>query len=296
MSISFGNTSTGAAPTRVARRTLAKATPPLAGVGLHTGEQVALQMFPAEGGRGIVFRSALSRQEIAVIPSNVHSTVRCTAVAANSVVLQTVEHVLSALAGCGVTDAELVCDGPEIPLLDGSAAPFAAALQEAGIVDAGGDVETVRLDAPVTVCGDGGSAITAVPSDRLSICVVLEYPDKPLMAPQAAVYHGVGYAAEIAPARTYGFVSELAYLAERGLARGATRENAFALNDDGSPEETTPLRFANEAARHKLLDVIGDLMFAGGPVCAGIIALRPSHTLNARLASELYAAGRACNK
>jgi UDP-3-O-[3-hydroxymyristoyl] N-acetylglucosamine deacetylase len=117
--------------------------------------------------------------------------------------------------------------------------------------------------------------------------VVIDYPNKPKMLPQAACYYGTGYDDKIAPARTYGFVSELEYLAAHGLAMGASKENAFALTDDGAPSEDTPLRFENEAARHKLLDLIGDLALLGRPLQAGIVASRPSHTLNSMLSREL---------
>jgi UDP-3-O-[3-hydroxymyristoyl] N-acetylglucosamine deacetylase len=248
-------------------------------------------MNPAESGHGILFRHARTRQEIAVHPSNILSTVRCTALAANGVAVQTVEHVLSAVSGCGISDIELVYDGPEIPIMDGSAAPFVAAIREAGIVGLDSGIEPIVVTAPVTVYGDGVSVITVLPSNKSWICLMIDYPEKPKMLAQAASFYGHGYDVDIAPARTFGFVAELAALAARGLALGASKENAFALYEDGSPDESTPLRFANEAARHKLLDLIGDLALVGRPVRAGIIAVRPSHAINARLSAQLYAIG-----
>ena len=273
------------------RRTLAQASAILTGIGLHTGDPGSVQILPARAGSGIIFRHTRTGQRIAVQPSSIQNTVRCTALGAGSGVIQTVEHILSALNGCGITDAEIVYDGHEVPIMDGSAAEFVHAIHRAGIADLDSYIDSIQITAPVTVCSDGASVITAVPSDRLWICVIIDYPDKPLMTAQAASYHGDDYEAQIAPARTFGFVSELAALASRGLARGASKENAFALNDDGSPDASTPLRFANEAARHKLLDLVGDLTLAGRPVRTGIIAVRPSHGLNTRLATELSAIG-----
>ncbi|MDR3706895.1 MAG: UDP-3-O-acyl-N-acetylglucosamine deacetylase [Capsulimonadaceae bacterium] len=271
----------------VARRTLVHPTSLLTGIGIHGGETGGVQFLPAPAGTGLVFQSVRTGQEIAVHPSNRHSTTRCTAISAGGEVFFTVEHVLSALNGCGVTDAVIAFEGPEAPILDGSAAPFVAEIVKAGLTDLDARIEPIRLMSPLTVQGDGASMITAAPSDHFWINVVVDYPGKPLMTPQAASYQGVDYAVGVAPARTYGFVAELKLLAERGLAKGASRENAFALREDGTPDESTPLRFANEAARHKLLDLIGDLAFAGRPIRAGIVAVQPGHGLNMRLAAEL---------
>jgi UDP-3-O-acyl-N-acetylglucosamine deacetylase len=249
-------------------------------------------VLPAPSNAGIVFREAVSGQEIAGVCENVHNTVRCTAISAGGHEYQTVEHLLSALAGTGVTDAVIEFEGPEVPAVDGSSAPFVTVIREAGLVDLGDAISPITVAEPLVVTDGGGGSITVVPSDRLWATVVLDYPQKPGMLPVAASYYGIGYDTLIAPARTYGFVSELRWLAENGLAKGASKENAFALNDDGTPDPETPLRFPNEPARHKLLDLLGDLALAGRPIRAGMIALRPSHTLNAVLASKLRQLGR----
>ncbi len=274
----------------ITRLTLLKPTALISGVGLHTGEQGSVRMLPSDS--GILFRQRSTRQEIAALSENVHNTVRCTAISSDGFEYQTVEHLLSALAGAGVTDAVIEFDGPEVPAVDGSAAPFVEAIREAKTTQCGGTVQPIKVSVPLVVANGAGASITVVPSDRFWATVVLDYPKKPGMLPIAASFYGSDYATEIAPARTYGFVSELKWLADNGLAKGASKANAFALNDDGTADPETPMRFLNEPARHKLLDLIGDLVFAGRPVCAGIVALRPSHTLNAVLASELAKIGR----
>ena len=130
--------------------------------------------------------------------------------------------------------------------------------------------------------------LAALPSETLSLTVVLDYPRHAYLGTQAALFESMAdYQTQIAPARTYGFLSEIEALRAAGLGLGASRDNAVVL---GGTQYETPLRFANELARHKLLDLIGDLALAGRPVCAAIVAVKPSHTLNvqlARLLSEL---------
>jgi UDP-3-O-[3-hydroxymyristoyl] N-acetylglucosamine deacetylase len=260
----------------------------LSGVGIHSGEKCEIILHPAEPGSGILFLNSANKQEIPVIIHNIHSTTRCTAIQGPGGQLSTVEHVLSAVNGLGLTDVAIEFDGPEVPIMDGSSKPFADAIEDAGIIDfAGSFIEPIVLEKPITVIGNGGSVITAVPSESLWISVIIDYPDKPRMLPMSACYYGRDYRSEVAPARTYGFVSELEALAAHGLAKGASKDNAFALQDNGLPADETPLRFLNEAARHKLLDLLGDLTLAGRPLRAGILAARPSHTLNSRLVSAL---------
>lgn len=258
-------------------------------MGLHTGELGVVRIRPGQPGTGIVLRSAVDGQEAAVVAANIHSTTRCTAVRVGDRVIQTVEHLLSALNGLGVTDAVVEFDGPEVPILDGSAIGFVESILSVGIATLDVAVEPIRIAGPFVLTGPGGGVATVVPADSLAITVVLDYSNKPAMEAVAASYDGSLYAERIAPARTFGFVSELEYLAKMGLAKGASVDNAFALNDDGSPDASTPLRFANETARHKVLDLVGDLVFAGRPVAAHIVALRPSHALNTQLATELAA-------
>jgi len=268
------------------RITLVKPSSTLRGVGLHSGADASVCFHPASSGAGLTFRDRASRQEIPARAANVTDTSRCTRLGLNGVEVQTVEHVLSALAGLGVDDAVIETEGGELPAGDGSAAPFVALLEAAGLrVQPCDPVRPLTLAQPVAV-SEGGSTLVALPSDRFRAAVVLEYPRHPYLGTLAAAFDSIGsdYAAEIAPARTFGFLSEIEALRAQGLGLGASRENAVVLGED---HYETPLRFANELARHKLLDLIGDLTLVGRPLLAQVIAVRPGHTLNTRLASLL---------
>ena len=264
------------------RQTLAAPSAVLSGVGLHSGAGASVRLLPASSG-GLVFRRQRDGQEIPALVSNVSDTSRCTRLSLNGFEVQTVEHVLSALAGLGVSDAVIEIDGPEVPAMDGSAAPFAAAILDAGRCEFAETVSPITLTQPVYV-SERGSTIVALPSETLSLTVVLDYPRHAYLGTQAAVFSGEDYFTQIAPARTYGFLSEIEGLRAAGLGLGASFDNAIVL---GETQYETPLRFPNELTRHKLLDLIGDLALAGRPVCAAIIAVKPGHTLNVRLARLL---------
>ena len=267
------------------RMTLAAPSATIQGVGLHSGADASLRLLPASVGSGLVFRLLPSGQEIAACAANVIDTSRCTRLGTNGTVVQTVEHILSALAGFGVYDAVIELRGGEVPATDGSAAPFAALLKEAGLRPQDTLVTSLTLTQPLYIT-DRGSSIIALPSEKFSATVVLDYPKYSYLGTQAAVYDEDtdDYAGQIAPARTFGFLSEIEALRERGLGLGATRDNAVVLGDD---RYETSLRFSNELARHKLLDLIGDLALVGRPLQMALFALKPGHTLNTRLAKML---------
>ena len=268
------------------RVTLAAPTRVFEGVGLHSGADASVCFRPAPAGSGLTFRDRRSGQEIPARAANVTDTSRCTRLGLNGVEVQTVEHVLSALAGLGVDDAEIETEGREMPAGDGSAAPFVALIRAAGLCEEhGAAVSPLALMRPVTASA-GESMLVALPAARLTFTVVLDYPRHLYLGTLAATFDAaVGdYAAEIAPARTFGFLSEIEALRAHGLGLGASRENAVVLGEDCYE---TPLRFANELARHKLLDLIGDLSLIGCPLLAQVIAVRPSHALNVRLARTL---------
>jgi UDP-3-O-[3-hydroxymyristoyl] N-acetylglucosamine deacetylase len=265
------------------RFTLASPSTVLSGVGLHSGADAAVRLCPAPPGAGLVFRDRATGQEIPARAANVSDTSRCTRLSWGGRETQTVEHVLSALAGLGVDDALIETEGGELPATDGSAAPFAALIAAAGLREQPGPpVKPLTLSSPLAL-EDGASSVVALPSDRFRATVVLDYPRHPYLGTLAAAFDGAGgdYASAIAPARTFGFLSEIEWLRAHGLGLGATRDNAVVLGED---RYETPLRFPNELARHKLLDLIGDLALIGRPVSAHVIAVRPGHALNVRLA------------
>lgn len=268
------------------RLTLAAPTAVFQGVGLHSGADASVRFLPALEGSGLVFRDRATGQEIAARAANVTDTSRCTRLSENGIEIQTVEHVLSALAGLGVEDACIECEGGELPIGDGSAAPFTALLREAGLREKQSDENrTLTLAQPVSI-SEGNSLLVALPSDRFKATVVLDYPQHPYLGTTAALFDAASdsYEAEIAPARTFGFLSEIAFLHANGLGLGASRGNAVVLGETGYE---TPLRFPNELARHKLLDLIGDLALVGRTLRVQVLAVKPSHTLNTRLARLL---------
>jgi UDP-3-O-acyl-N-acetylglucosamine deacetylase len=195
---------------------------------------------------------------------------------------------MSAIAGVGITDAVVEFDGPEVPILDGSAIGFVREFRRVGVCDLGAETDPIVLTDAIDLIGPSEERLIAVPAEHFSVTVVIEYRDRPSIGIQAASFApGIDFDREVAEARTYGFLSELEAVKRMGLALGASLENCIALLDDGSPDPRTPLRYGNELARHKLLDVIGDLALVGKPIHAQVVALRPSHAVNSGLARRL---------
>ncbi len=271
------------------RRTLESESEWLRGVGLHSGRAAAIRLCPAPPGAGLVFVDIGSGQEISARPENVSDTSRCTILGQGTAQVQTVEHVLAALSALGIDDARIQSEGGEMPAMDGSALSFAKLAQAAGICEHGDNaVQPLVLTTPIAVQGKDGASIAALPSQTFRISVVLDYPAHAYLGTSAATFGGSPdeFLAQIAPARTYGFLAELGWLKAHGLALGASADNAVALGETGYE---TALRFSNELARHKLLDVLGDLALAGRPLQAHVLAFKPGHALNVALAQALQA-------
>lgn len=247
------------------------------GIGIHTGQPCSVTLTPGEAGSGIVFQSPQGR--VSAHPSNVIETVRCTVLGSAEARVSTVEHLLSACAGLGVRDLLVQVDGPELPILDGSAAGWAAHFPQSSL-------PLRALTQPIFVQGRGGAFIACYPSERLTVTVAISF-EHPLVGTQVARFEeGESYSEQIAPARTFGFIEEVQKLLEAGLAKGGSLENAVIVY----PDRYEPaLRFNNELARHKLLDLLGDLYLSGFLPKADIIAVKPSHGLNTQLAAQLAA-------
>ena len=275
------------------RRTLASPTATFEGVGLHSGVYASVRILPAPAGTGRRFHDVPSGQEFPASAANAEETARCTILRNGDVAVQTVEHLLSALAALGVDDCVIETRGGEIPAADGSAAPFITRLETAGLRDQPGTatVGGLTLTRPCLVSGENGALLLTLPAPHFQATVALDYPEQSWIGTQAVTFDARkdDYAQEVAPARTFGFVRELDWLRAHGLALGASRENAVALGENGYE---TPLRFPDELARHKLLDLIGDLSLVGVPLCAQVIAVKPSHALNVRLARRLVCVRR----
>jgi UDP-3-O-[3-hydroxymyristoyl] N-acetylglucosamine deacetylase/3-hydroxyacyl-[acyl-carrier-protein] dehydratase len=268
------------------RRSIAS-TVSVTGIGLHSGAQVTATLGPAPSGSGIVFR----RVDVADAPDiparlpAVHSTERRLVLGNAEVNVGTVEHLLAAAAGLGIDDLVVEVDGPELPSGDGSALPFADALTSAEPAEQEGTVRHIAVRAPFTVHA-GDTRYLIAPSAALHLTVAIDF-DHPAVGRQAASIELTreSFLQELAGARTFGFRHEVSALQERGLAGGASTDNALALEPDG--QASAPLRWPDEFARHKALDLLGDLALLGGRLRAEIVAMRPGHTRNVELARTI---------
>ena len=256
------------------------------GLGLHGGEPCSVRVEP-HAGRGIWISrggepvpltearwSRSARQSGLRLPGGEE--------------IQTCEHLLAALAGLGIRDALLVCSGEEVPILDGSAAPFVEILEPLR-VPLEGPVQELVLPASVVVDEPHrGRFLAALPSEVLRLTVLLDYPDTPIGTLTATVeVTPERFARHIAPARTFGLTRELAELRERGLIRGGSLENALVVDETGplNPREGVPFR--EECLRHKMLDLLGDLALLGLPLKAHLVALRSGHPSHQILVDRL---------
>jgi UDP-3-O-[3-hydroxymyristoyl] N-acetylglucosamine deacetylase len=221
-------------------------------------------------------------------PQQVRDARLCTALAIGDRRLATVEHLLAALAGTGLTQVEIWVEGEEIPLLDGSALPWVEAIGEAGIEDLGPREPLPPLAKPISF-QQGSSFVSALPSDRLLLSAAIEFPQAAIGRQLLSVeLNPAAFVAEVAPARTFGFRDQVEQLQAAGLIRGGALSNALVC--DGDQWLNPPLRFADEPVRHKLLDLIGDLALVGLP-CAQVLAFRGSHDLHTKLAAALASSG-----
>jgi len=285
----------------------------ISGIGLHLGKQASLTMHPADPGHGIRFqRTDLEDEPIIVADvGKVFSTRRGTTIALQDATVSTVEHVLSALAGLQVDNALLTIDGPEVPILDGSAAPFVDAIKSVGLNDQGEEREIFVITDPIRYTDEKtGTEITAYPSDHLEVTVMIDFESHVLGQQYARLESLEDYEKDIAPCRTFVFVHELEYLLDQDLIKGGDLNNSIVIADKvleeseldrlaaklGKPKvkvdgegivNNTDLKYKNEPARHKLLDVIGDLALFGRPIQAKIVARKPGHTSNVAFAKML---------
>lgn len=285
----------------------------VSGVGLHTGSPATITICPAKANTGYIFM----RTDLEGSPT-VHADVlkviktnRGTKIEENGATVSTVEHVLSALRGLNVDNALLKIDGPEVPIMDGSAKSFVEGIMRTGIVDLEEDREYLEIWEQIEfIDEETGSEYLILPSDHLDITVMIDFNSQVLGQQYAHLHHLSEYAEKIAPSRTFVFLHELENLLDQNLIKGGDLDNAVVIVDRVmAPEElhalaqklgkpsievieegvlnTTDLRFKNEPARHKLLDVIGDLSLMGRPIRGRIVASKPGHTSNVRFAQKL---------
>jgi UDP-3-O-[3-hydroxymyristoyl] N-acetylglucosamine deacetylase/3-hydroxyacyl-[acyl-carrier-protein] dehydratase len=259
------------------------------GVGLHLGIDCTLEFHPAPSGSGIRFqrRDLPGAAVIHALAERAVLSERRTQLGEEPNAVHTVEHVLAAVAALEIDDLLISLDGPEPPIMDGSAGPFFVALREAGFSEHHGFVTTGRLTASVRM-EDGESVYEAFPADGLELDVTIAFPH-PLIGSQqfSTGVTADTFARELAFARTFGFVREVEPLRARGLIKGASTQNAVVLDDEGVVDNV--LRSPDEFVRHKMMDCVGDLALAGLRIKARIVAHKPSHRGTVRFVRALQA-------
>jgi UDP-3-O-[3-hydroxymyristoyl] N-acetylglucosamine deacetylase len=264
-----------------ARTTLARAVS-ANGVGLHSGKPCLIELSPARSGEGTIF-TLDGAPSVTAVASHVVRWERCVALGNSAGSVYTVEHLLSALRGMGVHDVRIKVSGPEIPALDGSALGFVKLIEEAG-VRSNGRLRQHHLRSAVWV-QDDGRLLIALPSNEFRISCVVDYPQCHLGRQFASFRIDPDtFRSEIAPARTFCFEEDVKELRAAGLGMGGSEKNALVI---GARGYTSPLIFPDEVVRHKVLDLVGDTSLVGAPFTAHIVAVRPGHRLNVRLAREL---------
>ena len=260
------------------------------GVGLHGGVKVNLTLRPAAPDTGIVFRR-VDLPEPVDIPAQavlIGDTRMCSCLERDGVKVGTIEHLMSALCGLGIDNAWIDLVAPEVPILDGSAAPFVFLIQSAGIEEQNAAKKFIRVTRPIEVTdGDKWARFDPYEGYRLSFSIVFNHPAIDKSAQRAEIDFGEqSYVREVSRARTFGFMQEVEYLRENGLALGGGLENAIVLdefrvlNQDG-------LRYGDEFVKHKILDAVGDLYLLGHTLLAAYASHKGGHALNNQLARAL---------
>ncbi|HVJ13299.1 MAG TPA: UDP-3-O-acyl-N-acetylglucosamine deacetylase [Burkholderiales bacterium] len=262
------------------------------GVGLHTGQKVRMVLRPAPPDTGIVFRriDLASPVSIPARAENVGEARLASTLIKDGVKVHTVEHLMSALAGLGIDNAFVDLDAPELPIMDGSASPFALLIQQAGIEEQGAPKRFLRVRKTVEVKeGDKWARLEPYQGLRMSFSIEFRHPVIDRSTQSVTVdFAETSYLKEIARARTFGFMHEVEDLKDSGLALGGGLDNAVVL-DEHSVLNSDGLRFADEFIRHKLLDAIGDLYLLGRPLLGAFTAHKSGHALNNKLARAALA-------
>lgn len=282
--------------------------------GLHTGKVITARFCPAPENYGYrIVRVDLEGQPVIECKSeNVVETTRGTVVAAGDVKVSTIEHAMAALYASGVDNCRIELDGPEMPILDGSAELFIEQIQKVGLADQDAEKRYFSIDKELVIDGERGEHIVVSPCDHLSFDITIAFQSKMLENQSASIDDISDFKTEIASARTFVFVRDIQPLFELGYIKGGDLDNAIVIYENELPQDKLdsiademgvphmdatklgylnrkPLTWPNEMARHKLLDIIGDLALIGMPLKAKVTALRPGHTINNKVARAIKA-------
>jgi UDP-3-O-[3-hydroxymyristoyl] N-acetylglucosamine deacetylase len=270
-----------------AQRTLRRSIS-CAGIGLHSGNKVTLALKPAPADYGIRFvRTDLGALEIPATVDHLAGIQYATGLARDAASVETVEHLLAALSSLAVDNVRVELNLPEVPIMDGSAAPFVYLINEAGVKRLAAPRRFLKIVRPIAL-SQGDKRIALYPSDHFKVTYSISF-DHPLLRHQSRTMRITeeSFVEDIAPARTFGFLKEVEILRQRGLALGGSLENAIVLGETGVLNNA--LRFDDEFVRHKILDVLGDLTLVGHPIVGHLVAHRGGHALHTAFAAKILA-------
>ncbi len=256
------------------------------GIGLHSGNKVTLSLKPAAASSGIRFRRTdLGHHEMPATVQHLAGIQLATGLASEEVAVETVEHLLAALVSVGVDNVLIELNSPEVPIMDGSAAPFVYLIHEAGVKTLPVPRKYLKIVRPIAI-SRGDKRIALYPSDHFKVTYSVSY-DHPLLRHQSRTLRITedSFVEHIAPARTFTFLKDVEMLRQNGLALGGSLENAIVLGETGVLNNA--LRFEDEFVRHKILDAIGDLALVGYPVIGHLVAHRAGHALHTEFAARI---------
>src|SRR3954468_9759932 len=256
------------------------------GIGLHSGNKVNLTLKPAVADFGIRFRRTdLGNHEVPATVHNLAGIQLATGLASNEVSVETVEHLLAALVSVGIDNLIIELNSPEVPIMDGSAAPFIYLIHEAGVKRLATPRRYLKIVRPISI-SRGDKRIALFPSDHFKVTYSISY-DHPLLRHQSRTLRITedSFIEDVAPARTFTFLKDVEMLRQNGLALGGSLDNAIVLGETGVLNNA--LRFDDEFVRHKILDAVGDLALVGHPVIGHLVAHRAGHALHTEFAARI---------
>ncbi|HEY7992201.1 MAG TPA: UDP-3-O-acyl-N-acetylglucosamine deacetylase [Stellaceae bacterium] len=260
------------------------------GTALHSGDRVTMVFRPAAPDTGIVFRRTdRAGATLHARWSDVRESALCTTIDdGDGLLVATVEHVMAALAGLEIDNCVIELDGPEVPVMDGSAAPFVFLLECAGTLELDAPRRAIEVLKPVQV-GNGSKSAALLPGAGLTLDMTIDFDARAIQHQNLRwMFDSESFKTDLAPARTFGFLEDVNALRAAGLARGGSMDNAIVIGD-GQVLNREGLRFADEFVRHKALDALGDLYLAGLPIIGEFIGIRSGHAINRRLLEALFA-------